>query len=219
MSTSRGQPPSGSDEPSWGAPAPPPAAPPPGSPPPGGQWDPQWGPGPGGPGAPGGAGGTGELASWGQRAGAALLDVVFVWVVFIPLFIVAAVLAFVLGMVSEVLGTLMYSLLFFVGSLGLAFWLALMEAGPYGQTPGKHVVGIRVVDPSGRTVSKGTAVGRYFSKILSGLPCYLGYLWPLWDAERRTFHDMIVSTRVVVARDKAPSVKAVVMAPFGGGRG
>jgi len=29
--------------------------------------------------------------------------------------------------------------------------------------------------------------------------CYLGYLWPLWDAENRTFTDMILNTRVYKA--------------------
>ena len=36
-----------------------------------------------------------------------------------------------------------------------------------------------------------------FAKILSALPCYLGFLWPLWDSENRSFHDMIVRTRAV----------------------
>ena len=35
--------------------------------------------------------------------------------------------------------------------------------------------------------------------ILSALPCFLGYLWPLWDAKKQTFHDKIVNTYSVTA--------------------
>ena len=38
--------------------------------------------------------------------------------------------------------------------------------------------------------------------VLDSLPCYLGYLWPLWDAKRQTFADKIMST-VVVEQKKA----------------
>lgn len=60
------------------------------------------------------------------------------------------------------------------------------------------VTGYRIVDErTGDVIGTGRAVGRYFARILSALPCYLGFLWPLWDSENRTFHDMIVRTRAV----------------------
>jgi hypothetical protein len=43
------------------------------------------------------------------------------------------------------------------------------------------------------------SVGRYFVHIVDAIPCYLGYLWPLWDSENRTFTDMILNTRVYKA--------------------
>jgi hypothetical protein len=33
--------------------------------------------------------------------------------------------------------------------------------------------------------------------ILDSLPCYLGYLWPLWDAKRQTFADKVMGTVVI----------------------
>ena len=35
--------------------------------------------------------------------------------------------------------------------------------------------------------------------MIDGIPCYLGYLWPLWDKENRTLTDMILDTRVYKA--------------------
>lgn len=165
---------------------------------------------------PGQSQGPWDYAAWGQRALAALLDGVFASVAVIAVFIVAGIVGFVFGVINDTLGGLIGGVLGVAGYLAVIVVLILTEAGPYGQTPGKHILGIRVLDTSGATISKGLAVGRYFAKIVSGLPCYVGYLWPLWDAEKRTFHDMIVSTRVVRATGKAPSLVAIVQAPFTG---
>ncbi len=37
---------------------------------------------------------------------------------------------------------------------------------------------------------------RQIAHVLDFLPCFLGYLWPAWDREKRTFADMIMETRV-----------------------
>jgi len=54
---------------------------------------------------------------------------------------------------------------------------------------------VREID--GQVVGAGTSVGRGFLHIIDGLPLYLGYLWPLWDAKKQTFADKIVQTVVV----------------------
>jgi uncharacterized RDD family membrane protein YckC len=67
-----------------------------------------------------------------------------------------------------------------------------------GATWGRKAAGYRVLDErTMQPIGTGRAVGRYFATILSAMPCYLGFLWPLWDSENRTFHDMIVRTRAV----------------------
>ncbi|MFT5223920.1 MAG: putative RDD family membrane protein YckC, partial [Glaciecola sp.] len=33
---------------------------------------------------------------------------------------------------------------------------------------------------------------------------YLGYLWMLWDREKRTWHDIVVNVRVVKVEQKVP---------------
>lgn len=153
-------------------------------------------------------------ASFGQRLGAFLLDGLFIVVAILVVFLVAGIAGVVVGLVNDTLGGLLAGMIGLAGYLAVLIVLMLMEAGPYGQTPGKHVLGIRVLDTSGQTISKGAAVGRYFAKIVSSLPCYLGYLWPLWDPEKRTFHDMMLGTRVVTAADRAPTLMALMQAPF-----
>jgi uncharacterized RDD family membrane protein YckC len=73
-----------------------------------------------------------------------------------------------------------------------------------GQTPGKWLLGIRVVaiddTKLGRgKISVGRAVLRLVGYLLSALPFYLGFLWIL-GPERRGFHDRLARTEVVYAR-------------------
>jgi uncharacterized RDD family membrane protein YckC len=88
-------------------------------------------------------------------------------------------------------------------ALGIAYW-GYLEGSPSGQTIGKHMMGIRVIDfRTGGPIGFGRAVLRYFARILSSIPCLLGYFWMLWDGERQTWHDKIASD-VVVPTDAYP---------------
>jgi Mce-associated membrane protein len=79
--------------------------------------------------------------------------------------------------------------------------LALLQAY-VGSTPGKLVVGIAVVrDSDGRPAGLLRTVVRWLAHLLDAI-LYVGYLRPLWHAERRTFADSLLST-VVVRRDDA----------------
>ncbi|HLM65413.1 MAG TPA: RDD family protein [Acidimicrobiales bacterium] len=79
---------------------------------------------------------------------------------------------------------------------GIAYF-AIMD-GKRGATLGKQALGIRVADvTTGQPIGTGRGVGRWFARILSAIPCYLGYLWPLWDQQKQAFHDKIVSSVVV----------------------
>ena len=46
-------------------------------------------------------------------------------------------------------------------------------------------------------IGPGRSFLRQVAHILDALPCYLGYLWPLWDSKRQTFADKIMTTVVV----------------------
>ncbi len=82
------------------------------------------------------------------------------------------------------------------------FWLH------YGATPGKMLMGLRVVAVAdGGPLSIKRAVLRYIGYFLSALPLYLGFLWALWDRRRQGFHDKIAGTTVVEVADDDESRK------------
>ncbi|WP_227981880.1 RDD family protein [Nocardia spumae] len=83
--------------------------------------------------------------------------------------------------------------------IGLGLWI-LYQEGTTGQTPGKKVVGIRVIkEADGQVLGFGMAIVRKLCHILDNALCGLGYLWPLWDEKNQTFADKIIGTIVVQA--------------------
>ena len=123
----------------------------------------------------------GELAPWVVRVQSAAVD----W--FGP-----AVAAGLLFTINDGLGWIAW-----IAALGWALYNAYI-GGTTGQSTGKKMAGTRVIKATdGQLIGGGLGIGRYILHIVDGLPCYLGYLWPLWDAKRQTFSDKIVSTIVV----------------------
>lgn len=72
----------------------------------------------------------------------------------------------------------------------------LIRQGSTGQTVGKKLMDIAVLDATHRPIGAGLTFVRQLAHVLDFLPCFLGYLWPAWDKEKRTFADMMMSTRV-----------------------
>lgn len=70
--------------------------------------------------------------------------------------------------------------------------------GKRGGTPGKLLMKLKVVAPDGSALSyKGGAL-RGLAELVTSLTCGIGYLLAINDPERRTLHDRIASTRVVL---------------------
>jgi uncharacterized RDD family membrane protein YckC len=121
-----------------------------------------------------------QLASWFRRVGGTLLDVVIFG---IPL----AVIDLIIGsqVVSDILNFILTLVLGYLN-------------GALGQTPGKRIVGIKVVrDADGALLGGGLGIVRSIVHIVDAIPCLLGYLWPLWDNKNQTFADKIMSTVVL----------------------
>jgi uncharacterized RDD family membrane protein YckC len=121
-----------------------------------------------------------QLASWGRRVGGALLDALIFGV---PL----AIIDLIIGSqaVSNILGFL------------LTLTLGYLN-GALGQTPGKRIVGIKVVrDADGALLGGGLGIVRAICHILDVISCLVGYLWPLWDNKNQTFADKVMSTVVL----------------------
>jgi uncharacterized RDD family membrane protein YckC len=66
-----------------------------------------------------------------------------------------------------------------------------------GYTPGKAVLGLRVVRKNGGKLSFGRSLLRFFAYWISMLPLFLGFFWVLWDSKRQGWHDKIAGTQVL----------------------
>jgi uncharacterized RDD family membrane protein YckC len=73
-----------------------------------------------------------------------------------------------------------------------------------GQTPGKILVGIRVLTVKGKPLSFWRAVLRVLAYMVSAIPLYLGFLWVLVDDRRQAWHDKLMGTYVVYAWSARP---------------
>jgi uncharacterized RDD family membrane protein YckC len=74
-----------------------------------------------------------------------------------------------------------------------------------GQTPGKRLLGVRVIDAYGRRPSLGRALGRTAAYVPSALLLALGFLWIGFDREKRGLHDRLADTYVISDGERSPS--------------
>lgn len=88
------------------------------------------------------------------------------------------------------------TLVFIAGSLAWFVYNWMIRQGGTGQTVGKKIVGIGVFKANtAEPLGAGLTLARQLSHIIDALPCGLGYLWPIWDKQKRTFADMMIGSR------------------------
>ena len=137
------------------------------------------------PSAPGAYASQGVLADWGVRALGYLIDAAVVLVVLVPLYILGAVVSVGFTYLGWLVG------------LAIGIFLAV-QVGQVGQSPGMRTVGIKCVhQQTGQTIGAGLAIVRAIAHVVDTLICYVGWLFPLWDRNRQTLADKIMSTVVV----------------------
>ena len=91
------------------------------------------------------------------------------------------------------------ALLLAIGPLLVAIYLVAFWT-VFGQTPGKWLLGLKIVSNGGAPVGFRRSLARLVGYVVSALPCYLGFLWIL-GPQRRAWHDRLAGTEVVyVAR-------------------
>ncbi|MBA2948231.1 RDD family protein [Streptomyces himalayensis] len=133
-------------------------------------------------------GGTPPYAHWGLRFLATLVDGL--------VFLVPYAIVLIGAAAGENAATIL-SLIGGVAILAVAIW-QLIQEGKTGQTIGKKALGIRLLRESdGRPLGVGMAFVRRLAHFLDSIACYLGWLWPLWDAKKQTFADKVCGSVVV----------------------
>lgn len=95
-------------------------------------------------------------------------------------------------------GSLLLELL--VQAVGIAVGLAYFGyfyTSAQQASPGKLLVGIKLVRPDGETISFARSAGRYFANWLNAFTLGLTYLLPLITTKRQALHDLVADTVVV----------------------
>ena len=69
--------------------------------------------------------------------------------------------------------------------------------GSVGQTPGKMLLELRVIQVSGEKMTFGVAFLRWVGTFVSSLFLLLGYLWIVIDGKKQGWHDKIAATLVI----------------------
>lgn len=125
-----------------------------------------------------------NYAGFWIRFAAALLDSVIILALSMILAVVfSAVKLGAIGSIAQLL-------------LGIGYYVWFQSRT--GQTLGKKVMKIKVVNASGATPSLGIfALREILGKLVSSLILGIGYLMVAWDSKKQGLHDKIASTYVV----------------------
>jgi len=147
------------------------------------------------------------LASIPVRLAAVLLDGLLAMAIAIPVMITGYVMSLGLtatppSFASETMLTFGLFILILT-CVGFASYSALVLAlWAYGLTPGKWLLGIRIVNHDAGTPAGfwRVALREVIGKWVSAVVCYLGYIWAIFDAQKQAWHDKIAKTLVVRTR-------------------
>lgn len=134
-----------------------------------------------------------QYSDWIIRVGALLIDRAPIFAGWIVIVILDAIIQ------STAVAVLLY-LVGLVGSLGWEVYNRWMMGGQ-GQSLGKKVLNIMLVsEQTGQPIGAMNAFLRDLCHIIDGAICYIGFLFPLWDAKRQTIADKIMGTVVIPSR-------------------
>lgn len=145
-----------------------------------------------------------ELAGIGSRGAAALIDTFLQLLAGLVLGIVTLVVAGLIGSATDDIVFAIFLAVMVVGwFVVLLGYFMLFEAVWSGQTPGKRMLGIRVIRENGYPVRVGDAVVRNLMRIIDALPtAYLvGIVSILLSRRSKRLGDFVAGT--VVVRERA----------------
>ena len=100
-------------------------------------------------------------------------------------------------------GMIVYILAF---AVAFAYWIWNWgyRQGTTGQSIGKSAMKFKVIsEKTGQPIGFGLSIVRQIAHVVDSLVCYIGWLFPLWDAKRQTLADKIMSTICVPAEQAA----------------
>jgi len=154
------------------------------------------------------AGGIGrETADFGSRLAAVIIDWLVAAALIIPIIIIGAILA----AINDTLG-LLFIIVGYLAAIAAVIYVMWWGLGETGQTPGKRVMGVAVLDSTtGQVIGGGRGVGRELLKGIINSFCWIGSLWMLFDSKNEALYDKPITANAYKAE------KGGIMPIFPGG--
>jgi len=135
-------------------------------------------------------------ASFWARAGASVIDtVIFLVAAFVLGATIGSLIFLVYGDVDDTTLDVAFDLLYYPFYFGV-YWSYYAT----GWSPGRALVGIRIVDEMGAAPGARRGIGRLLMSFVSGVVLGIGYLAMLWSPTKQTWHDAAAGTYVVRVR-------------------
>lgn len=157
------------------------------------------------------------IAGIGSRAAAAIVDQIIIWLVMLGVFTLLAILYSALaggGLVNgldRVFGSWVMAAMY-LGGFALSWgYFVFFEALSDGQTPGKKMFGLRVVQDGGYSISFGASAVRNLVRVLDAQPgffYFVGMASAIFSRTSKRVGDIVAGTIVVHERvpEFAPAV-------------
>ena len=94
------------------------------------------------------------------------------------------------------------------GILILFLYAPIFEASELKATVGKYIVGIQVVDITGKGSSLWQALLRNVLKFISSFLLFIGFFFACFTQRKQALHDLFANTVVVYGKKERPILKA-----------
>jgi uncharacterized RDD family membrane protein YckC len=95
---------------------------------------------------------------------------------------------------ASTLGQLLFGVTWLLAII-YAIWNYGYRQGTTGSSIGKSIMKFKIVsEKTGQPIGFGMSIVRQLAHLIDSAICYIGYLFPLWDAKRQTIADKIIAT-------------------------
>jgi len=82
--------------------------------------------------------------------------------------------------------------------------------GATGRTPGKMILGLKVIGEDGTPLTFGVAFLRSVGYLISSVVLNLGFLWVAFDKKKQGWHDKIAGTVVIIQEAQSRAAGMVI---------
>ena len=132
-----------------------------------------------------------EYAGFWIRLGAGIIDSLILLLIFYIVY----------TLISEWTKTLPLPTIFILVTIFISFLIKITYFVSFwvwkGQTPGKLIMGIKIIRTDSSPITWPYALLRYFGYILSAIILFIGFIWIAFEERKQGLHDKIADTYVV----------------------